>query len=281
VTPVPETSGPTIPPRRSRREGGRYTGTIIMVGLFLALAGALFLLTNNPQAGVLSPTATTVPPPVVWDLSAGTASSVRLDTISQTVALQVLNGQWQITAPTNAAASQFQVGAAVDQLKKITAQQVITAPTDLDQYGLSTPGITITLVISGVTPPENRLLIGSTTIDGGSYYIKAADKPDVYVVLNTLVEQLRTWISSPPVAEATPTPLAILSPEPVITGTVTTTLTAGPAGPPPPPAGSTPSTAPTGGTDSTPSAAPATTAPETAATSAPATPGATGGTPTP
>lgn len=244
---------PTPPPvRRSSRGGfaGRYTGTVIMVGVFALLAVALFALTNNPNAGVINPTPTATPPPTVWDLSAGTTQGLSVQSPTQTVAVQIVNNQWQLTAPTNEPASQFQVGAAADQLKNLQAQAVITTAGDLAQYGLNSPVLTITLVISGVTPTDNRLLVGGNTIDGGSYYVQVAGKPEVYTVLNTLIEQLRSWLTTPPKAEPTPTPLVVLSPVP--TPTITPTPGAPSSGPPA--AGATATPAP-----ASPTAAPAAT----------------------
>jgi hypothetical protein len=266
---TPEPNTPV--PRRTRQGGfaGRYTGTVIMLGVFLLLAVALFALTQNQNLGVVNPTATPTPTVTVWDLSAGTTQGLRVDSPTQTVALQVVNNQWQLTAPINEPASQFQVGAAADQLKTLQAQRVITSATDLAQYGLDSPVLTVTLVMSGVTPTDNRLLVGDTTIEGGSYYVQVAGKPEVYTVLNTLIEQLRSWLTTPPKAEPTPTPLVVASPVP--TGTVELT----PIGPP---AGTTPTQAaaeqPTAGAAASPTVANATATTGTtpaAATAAPAT----------
>ena len=261
------TNNPTPPPvRRAGRGGvaGRYTGTVIMVGVFALLAVALFALTQNQNLGVVNPTPLPTPAPIVWDLSAGTTQGLVVQSPTQTVALQIVNNQWQLTAPTNEPASQFQVGAAADQAKNLQAQQVITAPADLAQYGLNSPVLTITLVISGVTPTDNRLLVGGNTIDGGSYYVQVAGKPEVYTVLNTLIEQLRSWLTTPPKAEPTPTPLVVLSPAP--TGTVELT----PIGPPV--AGATPTApaaSPTAGAVASPTAASATATAAPAATPTP------------
>jgi hypothetical protein len=227
TTPTPSTPTPPAP-RRSSSGGfaGRYTSTVILGGVFLVLALALFFLTQNPQAGVINPTPTPTPAPVVWDLSASTAQAIRVDSITQTVAVQIVNNQWQLTAPTNEPASQFQVGTLADQLKKIQAQRTLTE-TDLTKYGLDSPVLTVTLVVSGATQTDNTLLVGKTTIDGGSYYVKAKDKPTIYVVLNSLIEQLRAWINVPPKAEPTPTPLVIITPSP----TPSITPTPGVAGP--------------------------------------------------
>jgi hypothetical protein len=222
VTPTPPA------PRRAGSGGfaGRYTSTVILAAVFLVLALALFFLNQNPEAGVLNPTPTPTPQPVVWDLSGSTAQGVRVDTISQTVAVQIVNNQWQLTAPTNEPASQFQVGSVADQLKKIQAQRVLTE-TDLTKYGLDTPVLTVTLVVSGAAQTTNSLLVGKATIDGGSYYVKAKDKPEIYVLVNSLIEQVRSWITTPPKAEPTPTPLLIITPSP----TPSETPTPGAAGP--------------------------------------------------
>jgi hypothetical protein len=222
VTPTPPA------PRRAGSGGfaGRYTSTVILAAVFLVLALALFFLNQNPEAGVINPTPTPTPAPVVWDLSASTAQAVRVDTISQTVAVQIVNNQWQLTAPTNEPASQFQVGSVADQLKNLQAQRVLTE-TDLTKYGLDTPVLTVTLVVSGAQQTTNTLLVGKATIDGGSYYVKNKDKPEIYVVLNSLIEQIRSWITTPPKAEPTPTPLLIITPSP----TPSVTPTPGVAGP--------------------------------------------------
>jgi hypothetical protein len=213
-------------PRRMKRGGfaGRYTSTIILGVIFLLLIGSVYLLTNNPNAGVINPTPTPTPLSSVWDLSAGTAQGLQVSSISQTVSVQIVNAQWQLTAPTNEPASQTQVDSAVSPLKKIDAQRLITNTAELSQYGLASPALTVTLVMSGVTPTQNQLLIGLATLDGGQYYVKTADKPQVYTILNTVVEQLKAWFTTPPKAEPTPTPLLVATPAPVVTGTVTTTL---------------------------------------------------------
>ena len=149
-----------------------------------------------------------------------------MDAITSTVAVQIVNNKWQLTAPTNEPASDFQVGTMADQLKKLQASRVLTE-TDLTKYGLDTPVLTVTLVVSGAQQTDNTLLVGKATIDGGSYYVKNKDKPEIYVVLNSVIEQLRSWLTTPPKAEPTPTPLVIITPSP----TPTETPTPGEAGP--------------------------------------------------
>ncbi len=229
-TPAPSTTPPA--PRRGSSGGfaGRYTSTVVLGGVFLVLAVVLFFLTQNPNAGVINPTPAPTPAPVVWDLSTSTAQAIRIDTITQTVAVQSVNNQWQLTAPTNEPASQFQVGSVVDQLKKIEAQRALTE-TDITKYGLDAPAITVTLVVSGAQQATNTLLVGKATVDGGSYYVKVGGKPTVYVLTNTLIEQLRSWTTTPPKAEPTPTPLVIVTLSPTPSETATPGLS-GPVQPP-------------------------------------------------
>lgn len=260
----PSANPPTPPAARRASSGGfagRYTSTVVLGAVFLVLALALFFLTQNPQAGVINPTPTPTPAPVVWDLSASTAQAIRVDTISQTVAVQIVNNQWQLTAPTNEPASQFQVGTIADQLKKIQADRVLTE-TDITKYGLDAPSLTVTLVVSGAAQTDNTLLVGQATIDGGSYYVKAKDKPQIYIMLNSLIEQLRSWITAPPKAEPTPTPLLIITPSP----TPSVTPTPGAAGP------VRPTATPAGVATATVVVAPAVATPTTAAAAATPTP---------
>ena len=128
------------------------------------------------------------------------------------VAVQIVNNKWQLTAPTNEPASDFQVGTMADQLKKLQASRVLTE-TDLTKYGLDTPVLTVTLVVSGAQQTDNTLLVGKATTDGGSYLCEQRTSRDLCRA-EPVIEQLRSWLTTPPKAEPTPTPLVIITPAP-------------------------------------------------------------------
>jgi hypothetical protein len=202
---------------------------VILAAALVLLAGATFWLQSTPAA----PTGPTpAPTALVWDNGAATASAITVQAMTQTVSLAVKDGKWTITAPTNEPADDLTVAQIVNDLKRPPAtSKVADNPTDLAQYGLASPALTVTLVLSGATPPQQQLFVGKQTLDGSNYYVRSSAGQAVYLTPNTTIEPVRAWLTSPPVAIPTATPIpATIVPAPVITGTVTVTGTVTGAG---------------------------------------------------
>ena len=228
---------------------------VIMAAALVLLAGATFWLQSTPAA----PTGPTpAPTALVWDNSAATASAITVQAMTQTVSLEVKDGTWVITAPANEPADDLTVAQIVNDLKKPPAtSKVADNPTDLAQYGLASPALTVTLVLSGSTPPQQQLFVGKQTLDGSNYYVRSSAGQAVYLTPNTTIEPVKAWLASPPVAIPTATPIpATIVPAPVITGTVTVTGTGAtlltPSGAEPPVGGSPVSTPPGEGAGASP-----------------------------
>ncbi len=194
---------------------GRNRTIIILAVVLLVLAGTGFWLTSTPAT---PPTPTPEPTVVVWDYSSATTEGLSVQSITSTVALQVVGGHWQITAPVNQPADDVTVTQEANSLKKPDVRTKIgDNVTDLTQYGLASPAITVTLVLSGATTPQQRLFVGKTNVDGSAYYVRPGNSNSVYLIPNTLVEPLNTWLQTPPVMPPTPTPLpatVIIAPTP-------------------------------------------------------------------
>jgi hypothetical protein len=87
------------------------------------------------------------------------------------------------------------------------------------------------VAFSDTAGTKRTLLLGGKTIDGSAYYAKTADKADVYLVSNTIVEPLRSWFDAPPKVVPTATPLLpTIGPTQEVTGTGTITGTVLPVG---------------------------------------------------
>ena len=98
---------------------------------------------------------------------------------------------------------QVRVNGAAVRMAQLTASQLITNVTDLVQYGLDTPALTVTLTISN--GQKITLYAGSETPVGGNRYLRLAKDPaSVYLVFGFAVDDLRSLIENPPLA---PTPL--------------------------------------------------------------------------
>lgn len=256
VTPTQPTP---VPRRPTGGADSRMISMLVLGGAFVLLAGLALFLTNNPAAPVAGTPA--VPTVVVWNYESATANELTVQTISKTVSLQVRNGAWQITAPIQHEADDLTVTSSANVLKKPDAMSKVgDNVTDLKQYGLDTPAITVTIVLSGATPPKQTLYVGNASVDGSAYYVRANDSKSVYLLSSGTIEPIKSWLDTPPIAQPTPTPFPTLPPTTApITGTLTVTGTTTLPGPelptaPPAPAGSAtaqPATAAPAGTPST------------------------------
>ncbi len=209
----------------------RYRTTIILLVVLVALGGLAVVLGGN--RGTTTPGEPTPTPAVyVWqdenqvtglDAVSGTKKLVLTKNVTTTI--------WSLHEPISDTADPFSVGNVADQLKSLQATGTITDATDLAQFGLAQPGVTLTVTFSDTAGTKRTLLIGNATVDGSAYYVKTPDKPEVYLVSNAVVEPLRSWFDSPPKVVPTATPLLpTLGPTQEVTGTGTVTNTVLPAG---------------------------------------------------
>jgi hypothetical protein len=193
-----------------------------MVVALVVLGGAALLL-NNKNA--ISPgTATPTPITYVWE----EANPVKaIEVVSSTGKVQLQKdpvlGSWTITAPVQKPADLFAVSGVADSLQKLQAMFTLTATSDLAQYGLSANPIVVTLTFSDTQQTTRTFNIGTTTPDGTGYYVNVPGSNTVYVVSNSTIEPLRSWLTTPPVQQPTPTPIPI-----TVVPTETVTPTAAP-----------------------------------------------------
>ncbi len=180
--------------------------TIILVALLLVLGSVAIFLTNQNKGTTPGLTPTPVPS-FLWqetsqvqgiDVMSGTAKvSLRKD-ISTTV--------WMLTAPEQYPAETFQVDNVASTLQRLEATKVATGTTDLAQYGLDKPGMTVTVTFSSTTPLTHTFMVGSGNFDGTGFYIKQPDSPDVYLSATTPIGTIQNWLATPPKQAPTPTP---------------------------------------------------------------------------
>src|SRR3954451_8840977 len=148
---------------------GRNRTMIILAAVLAVLAGVGYWLTTTPAS---PPTPTPEPTAIVWDYSSATAQGLKVESITSTLALQVVNGDWRITSPVQDAADATQVTSIVEQLKKPTVTaKVGDNVSDLNTFGLATPSLTVTLVLSGANTAQQVLLVGKANVDGSGYYV--------------------------------------------------------------------------------------------------------------
>jgi hypothetical protein len=122
----------------------------------------------------------------------GTAHFVRTD--------NSLTQDWEMRQPAPVPPPQLdqsRVNGAATRLAQLSASQVITGVTDLAQYGLDSPVLTVTLTISD--GQKITLLSGARTPVGGNRYVRLGpDARSVYLVFDFAVDDLARMLEAPP-----------------------------------------------------------------------------------
>ncbi len=126
---------------------------------------------------------------------------------------QTLTKDWEMLLPIPAPPDrldQARVNGAATRMGKLTASQVITGVTDLAQYGLNPPQLTVTLTISN----GQKIILypgDETPINNNRYLLTAVDERSVYVVSSFAIDDLRRLLDDPPLTPA-PRPTITISP---------------------------------------------------------------------
>lgn len=114
-----------------------------------------------------------------------------------------LTQDWQMLLPTPFTAAQLdqsRINGASTRLASLTASQVITAATDLAQYGLDPPSLTATLTISN--GEKITLYTGARAPVDDSRYLRIKNKPlTVYLVFGFAVDDLYRLLEEPPLKQ--------------------------------------------------------------------------------
>lgn len=207
----------------------RYRTTIILGGLLLVLIVAFALLNNNRGDTTTGDGVTPSPTTYVWQSD---NPVVAIDIVSGTgkVSLRkdITTTEWSLIEPVRDAADIFAVNNIADSIRSLQATSTLTDSSKLAEYGLATPGMSVTVTYSDTAATRRTMNVGGPNFNGSAYYVKTADSPTIYLVSNGLIEPLRSWLTTPPVAPPTPTagPTIVIAPtiaptiEGVITGTV-------------------------------------------------------------
>lgn len=202
----------------------RYRTTLILLALLVALGGLAMFLNNN-RGGTPGGTPTATPTQYVWqDENQVIGIEVVSGTNKVTVRKDITTTFWAVTEPVQKDADTFSVSSVADSLKSLEATAQLTDTTNLSAYGLENPGMSVTSTFSDTQGTRRVLLVGDAIFDGSAYYVKTSVTGTVYIVSNQVIEPLRTWLTTPPVAPPTATPFPVTV---VVTDTATITGTAG------------------------------------------------------
>jgi hypothetical protein len=119
----------------------------------------------------------------VFTLEADKVEQLQITSSSGDVTtLRKEKGSWQMTAPAAAAVDDSAVSAITSNLASIEKQGVVDEkPSDLHQYGLKDPRVTVAFKTAG-DKDFTRLLLGSKTPTGGDTYAKLGASPAVFLI---------------------------------------------------------------------------------------------------
>jgi Domain of unknown function (DUF4340) len=214
--------------------------TIILVVIFVALAGYVYFIQSRNPAGSLASTTPSATPATVFDFLTDNAVKFQVSDLhkNQTVVVTRQGQDWHMQQPKDSAADPVRIGDALDSVAHLDATRVLTNTTDLSAYGLITPTIEVRVTMSDTT--QSLLQIGDATLDKSDYYaLKGGDK-QVYLISSSTIDTLRNYLDDPPYPPTpTLTPLPTLTPSPTPTATHPST-NATPAATSPPAATATP-----------------------------------------
>lgn len=166
---------------------------------FLVILGALIAYATWPR-----PAPKPAPPrPPFFGCTKSNAKSLQ---VAGTTTVQVersdAHGAWQVVTPSAAPADRSSVEGVLDALDAIAPKDRFTKPSDLSQYGLDQPTLTVTCAT--LAGPSYTLGVGAQTFDSSGYFLQKSDDSKVYVVPASAVDALNQFLSQP--SGATPIP---------------------------------------------------------------------------
>jgi len=126
----------------------------------------------------------------------------------QAVVEKDADGTWRIQ-PGGEPADRVRVNGIVLRMGGLRASRAIAEPGSLADFGLTTPSTTTTIQQADGT--TYTLLLGGKAPAESGTYVKRPDNPVVYVVSNTIAQDLERLLTEPP---REPTPIPIPSPTP-------------------------------------------------------------------
>ena len=191
----------------------KLRNTIILVVVFVALAGYAYYLTRNPSTASTAQT-TPVPTPVtMFDFTSDQVTKFVVTDLKNKQAVSVTHqGQdWHMDQPKDSATDSIKILGTIANISHLTASRVLTNTSDLAQYGLTSPSIEASMTLSDTT--QAVLRIGDATVDKQDYYAQKGNDPQVYLIASSVQQSLADFIKNPPYPPTpTPTPLPTLTP---------------------------------------------------------------------
>ncbi len=209
----------------------KLRNTIILLVVLVVLGGYAWYISNNNVAPITgAATGTPAPTPVVmFDVVTDKVNKFQVTDLKKNLTVSVTRqgDNWHMDQPKDSDTDLLKIDSTLSQLSHLEATRVLTNTTDLGQFGLTSPSIQATMVLTDST--QFVLKIGDETPDKADYYALKGDDKTVYLISASIGQALIDYLDQPPYPPTpTPTPLPSLTPTatpPPGTGTPEATAT--------------------------------------------------------
>jgi len=218
----------------------RYRIPLILLGLFVVLLLVVLLTQNNSTSDTqTAASATATPDPKAEQLQilkiatadAPTKIEVKQTDPAKAIVFKYENAKWLLDGSTPTELDTVQVSNLVGQFNSLRGTALITDKGDnLANYGLDKPALVIGL--NSPTQGVKAINVGQQNPATKVYYVKLENDPRVWTVAPVLIEQVKGWLTTPPVQPPTPTALPSIGLSPLPTLPPVTPGTPGAAPPP-------------------------------------------------
>lgn len=155
-----------------------FRSTLILLVVFLGLLGYIYFVESKrpPDTGSEAK-------PKAFSVTADKIEELRVKAASgETATLKKTSGAWQLVEPVAVPADESEVSSITSNLSSLEVQRVVEEnPSDLKDYGLTSPRVEVAFKASG-DKDFKRLLIGDKTATGSDLYARLGDEKRVVLV---------------------------------------------------------------------------------------------------
>jgi len=172
----------------------KMKGMVISAGVLLVLVGFLYWSNHHMPEDAAAKTSSDTAPKIL-SLNDGDITKVDLKkkTGEEVVLAKNASGKWEMTEPKQLPVDQDAVGSMISTLSSLNSDRLVEAKsTNLAQYGLTQPALTVTITKKDGKTQE--LLIGDDTPTGSAAYAKLETDPRIF----TLATYNKTSIDKSP-----------------------------------------------------------------------------------
>ena len=167
-----------------------FRTTLIIIVLLAGIGGAYYLFFQEPS----DKTTANEKPPIhqVYGVARDTVQQVEIafaDVAYQNLKLvKDTTGNWRLTSPFQADADSEKVSQMLDDILNKRVKQTLEV-TELAQYGLDTPSITLSLWTADETSPAVTFFIGKKAINF-SVYVKEKSEAHIFLIESSALDDL-------------------------------------------------------------------------------------------